>query len=62
MKSLMTFALGFFIARQVYINFDKQEARNKEARLKRKVEDLLEDIGLSKKEAQEHSTEILKTQ
>lgn len=62
MKSLITFALGFIIARQVYINFDKQEARNKEAKLKQKVEDLLEDIGLSKKEAKEQSQQLLKGQ
>jgi hypothetical protein len=61
MKSLFTFALGLIIARQVYINFDKVEAREKEARVKGKLQGLLKDIGLTSAEAKAESEEILGT-
>ncbi len=59
MRAVFTFALGFIIARQVYINFDKQEARNKETKLKQKIDSVLKDIGLSPKEIKEQTHKIL---
>lgn len=58
MKALITFALGFVIARQLYINFDKEEARKKEAQIKSKVKSLLREVGLSEREVEKATNEI----
>lgn len=57
-KAALTFGLGFFIATQFYRNIDKEEAKKKEERIKRRVQEILEDVGLTKKEAKKQSTSI----
>ncbi len=59
MRSIMSLALGFWIARQIYINYDKEEAIRKEANMKNKLKKFLADRGLSLSEANKQTEEII---
>lgn len=59
MRSIMSLALGFWIARQIYINYDKEEAIRKEADVKNKLKKFLSDRGLSLAEANKQTEEII---
>lgn len=59
MKTVVSLAIGFWIARQIYINYDKQEARKKEAAIKSKLKAFLEKKGYSSPEAKAQSGKIL---
>ena len=59
MKSIMSLALGFWIARQIYINHDKEKSMQKEARMKNKLKKFLSDHGLSLAEANKQTEEII---
>lgn len=59
MRSLMSLALGFWIARQIYINYDKEEGIRKEANMKTKLQRFLADRGLSLAEANDQTEEII---
>ena len=59
MKTVITLAIGFFIGRQIYINYDKSEARKKEAAVKDRLKEFLQDNGLSQKEASQQSDKIV---
>lgn len=61
MKTVITLAIGFWIGRQIYINFDKEEARLKEQKAKNRLKQFLEDNGLTVTEAKEQADEILGT-
>ncbi|MEM9884333.1 MAG: hypothetical protein AAF849_00455 [Bacteroidota bacterium] len=51
MKTVLVLAIGFWIGRQIYINFDQEEARQKEAKLKEKLLQYFQKQGFSEKEA-----------
>ena len=59
MKTIIALAVGFWIGRQIYIHFDKEEARKKEAAVKRRLKKFLEENGLTGKEAGQQSEEIV---
>jgi len=52
MKTVLVLAIGFWIGRQIYINFDQEEAKQKEAKLKEKLLQYFQKQGFSKKEAE----------
>lgn len=61
MRTVIALAIGFWVGRQIYINYDKEEARKKEALAKKRLKQFLEENGLTRTEANEQSSEILGT-
>lgn len=59
MRTVIALAIGFWVGRQIYINYDKEEARRKEAKAKNRLKQFLEENGLTRTEAHEQSDEIL---
>jgi len=59
-NTVLAFAAGILIGRYIYINNDKKEAQRMEARIKRRLMDALEDLGLSKREITSRSNTILR--
>ena len=59
MKTVLVLAIGFWIGRQIYINFDQEEAKQKEAKLKEKLLQYFQKQGFSKKEASEKVEQFL---
>lgn len=59
-NTIITLGIGILIGRYIYINYDKKEARYKEAQLKRRLIQTLEELGLSKGEVQAESDHILR--
>ena len=51
MRTVISLAVGFWLGRQIYLKYSKEEALQKERRLKERLKKLLEDTGLSKSEA-----------
>ncbi|UII32177.1 hypothetical protein LVD17_28230 [Fulvivirga ulvae] len=58
MKTIAALAVGFWLGRQGYINYDRQQALEKEAIMKRKVKKMLEEMGLSKSDITEKVKQI----
>lgn len=58
MKTVIALAIGFWVGRQIYINYDKEEALKKEAQVKKRMKQFLEDNGLTQTEAKEQTEEI----
>ncbi len=59
MKTILTLGVGFWLGRQLYINYDKKEARQKEAQIKRRLTQFLEDQNFSKAELDRFSSKII---
>ena len=59
MKTIITLGIGFWLGRQIYINYDKKESRQKEARLKKRLLDFLEVNNFSKTESKKQAKTIL---
>ena len=59
MKTIITLGIGFWLGRQIYINYDKKESRQKEARLKKRLLDFLEVNNFSKIESKKQAKTIL---
>ena len=62
MRTVIALAIGFWVGRQIYINFDKEEARQKEKEAKKRLNQFLEENGLTVKEAKAQANEILGTE
>ncbi len=60
-NTLLPLAIGILIGRQLYINYDKKEARKKEAQLQKRLIDALKNIGLSSREADTRTRRILQS-
>ncbi|MBL6444681.1 hypothetical protein JMN32_00065 [Fulvivirga sp. 29W222] len=58
MKTIAALAVGFWLGRQMYINYDRQQALEKEAGMKRKVKMMFEEMGLSKSDITEKVQQI----
>jgi len=58
-NTLLALGVGFLIGRHVYKNYDKKEAQRKEALIKNRLMETLEDLGLSKRESKSQSNRIL---
>lgn len=60
MKTVIVLAIGFWIGRQIYVNFDKEEAKRKETKLRQRLIQLLQEQGFTKGEAALKTQQLLK--
>ena len=58
-RTVITLAVGFWLGRQLYINYDKAEAKKKEAQIKRRLGNFLKENGLTKTALKETTDEIM---
>jgi alkanesulfonate monooxygenase SsuD/methylene tetrahydromethanopterin reductase-like flavin-dependent oxidoreductase (luciferase family) len=58
-RTVITLAVRFWLARHIYINQDKKEARKKEAQIKQKLSNFLMQNGLTKTELRNTINEIM---
>lgn len=59
MKTILTLGVGFWLGRQIYINYDRRTALRKEAQLKARLKQFLEDNDFSKTESEQHINRIV---
>lgn len=59
MKTILTLGVGFWLGRQIYINYDKRTAHRKEAQLKKRLQSFLEDNDFTKTESEKHINRIV---
>lgn len=59
-NTLLALGVGFLIGRHIYKNYDRKEAQRKEALIKKRLIETLEDLGLSKREVKSQSNHILR--
>ncbi len=59
MKTVLALAVGFFAGRQIYIKYDKDEATKKEKAIKDRVNQFLKENGLTAKEANDQTDELI---
>lgn len=59
-NTILALGVGFLIGRHIYKNYDKKEADRKEAQIKRRLTETLEDLGLTKREVKSQSNHILR--
>lgn len=59
MKTVLTLGVGFWLGRQIYINYDKRTALKKEAQLKARLQKFLEDNDFSTAESKKQSNRIV---
>jgi hypothetical protein len=59
MKTIITLAVGFWLGRQIYIKYDKEEAKKMEEGVKNRLQSFLKDNGLSKTEVKETTEDII---
>jgi hypothetical protein len=60
MKTILTLGVGFWLGRQMYVNYDKRTALKKEAALKARLQKFLEDNNFSKTESKKQSNRIVR--
>lgn len=61
MRTVIGLAIGFIIARQIYINYDKEQANQKEKALKNRLKRFLQDNGLTLREAEHEANKLITT-
>ncbi len=59
MKTIITLGVGFWLGRQLYINYDKQQALKKEEIIKKRLTSFLEENNFSKAELKKYATKII---
>ncbi|MDN5201240.1 hypothetical protein QQ008_07700 [Fulvivirgaceae bacterium BMA10] len=59
MRTILSLAVGFWLGRQIYIQYDKEEALKKEKVIKARLKKFLEENGLTKSEAKEQTSDLL---
>lgn len=59
MKTILTLGVGFWLGRQIYINYDKRTVLRKEAQLKKRLQSFLEDNDFTKTESKKHINRIV---
>ena len=59
MKTILTLSVGFWLGRQIYVNYDKRTALRKEAQLKARLQQFLEANNFSKTESKKQSNRIV---
>jgi ribosomal protein S3 len=59
MKTILTLGVGFWLGRQIYVNYDKRTALKKEAQIKARLQKFLEDNDFSKTEIKKQSNRII---
>ncbi len=61
MRTVLTLAIGFWLGRSIYINYDKAQALKKEASIKKKLKNLLTEYGVTGSEAERATAEVVGT-
>ena len=61
MKTIRTLGVGFWLGRQIYINYDKRTALKKEAQLKARLQQFLEQNDFSKTDSKKHINTIFRS-
>ena len=59
MKTVITLGVGFWLGRQIYINYDKKTALKKEKEVKQRLVEFLEAQDFSKSDTIKFSNKIL---
>ncbi|WP_035085298.1 hypothetical protein [Aquimarina latercula] len=59
-NTILALGVGFLIGRHIYKKYDKKEASLKEAQVRKRLMDTLEELGLSKREVKSQSNHILR--
>lgn len=59
MKTIITLAVGFWLGRQIYIKYDKEQAKEMEEGIKKRLQSFLKENGLTKTEVKETTEEII---
>jgi len=59
MKTIITLAVGFWLGRQIYIKYDKEQAKEMEEGMKKRLQSFLKENGLTKTEVKETTEEII---
>lgn len=59
MKTILTLSVGFWLGRQLYINYDKKEALKREAQVKKRLVDFLETNRFSQSDTTKYVTKII---
>tara|TARA_R100001377_G_scaffold59715_1_gene36040 strand:- start:597 stop:779 length:183 start_codon:yes stop_codon:yes gene_type:complete len=59
MKTILTLGVGFWLGRQIYVNYDKRTALKKEAQIKARLQKFLADNDFSKTESKKQSNRIV---
>ena len=59
MKTIITLGVGFWLGRQLYINYDKKEALEKEQAIKKRLAIFLKENQFSTSELKQHSKKII---
>ena len=59
MRTILSLAVGFWLGRQIYLQYDKEEALKKEKVVKDRLRKFLEENGLTKSEAKEQTSDLL---
>ncbi len=58
MRTVISLAVGFWLGRQLYLNYDREAALQKERRAKEKLKNFLERHGWPKGEANVQAREV----
>lgn len=59
MRTVITLAVGFWLGRSIYINYDRETAKKKEDAIKKRLKKVLSEYGLSSSEVKETTQEII---
>ena len=59
MKTIITLGVGFWLGRQLFINFDRQEALKKETAIKKRLVSFLKEKRFSSTELKQYSNKII---
>ena len=59
MREVIALSVGFLLARQLYINQEKKEARRKEQGVKNRLHQFLKDKGLTPEEVKKQLNELM---
>lgn len=59
MRTVITLAVGFWLGRSIYIHYDKETAKKKEAAIQKRLKNVLSEYGLSSSEIKETAKEII---
>lgn len=60
MKTVVTLGVGFWLGRQLYMNYDRKNTLRKERALKKRLSDFLEQQQFSEKDIEKIYHQILK--
>ena len=59
MREIIALSVGFLIARQIYVNLDKRQAKKKEQHLKKRLSQFLKKEGIDSANVKRELNEIM---